>query len=735
MTWLDLGNHWRNLYLLSCLMQTGALGCLFAARGWFVKENRPACFLTGVASTPLVQYLWTLLLALVWPNAPQMVYIGGLPVLSVLVVLGLLMANIRKIKALVKHGIAFAKRLVHFDKPALIVLCFALCIMLLLLPACVRFMSSMNSINAGGDAGEYMARALRYCEDRDLAPLLEKDEQEGHFRGHSHFPSMELHFSYGLFHADGELGYPYDKPAFTGMGMLIFYAMAAYGALLCSFCRKRKICVLLGVVLFNLVPDLYFSVAGAPRDIWRILAVLWAAAVFCGLTEEGNWKHYLGKLVLTFLVCFTAMSAHVVCFVVLPFIVIAWVLWRFLRHGITQYGGAWKALARSVGMAVSGALGTLLAFSGNLWCFLKWGEMSPWRLMTTFTDAPWYAMYMDNEYKLDETTTHLNFWESWDSILMDYATPIGTCAFWAAVTALVLVIAYLVFVRIGMARKAKVMKSEVRDAQDAGAIGVIIHNRQPGAQTASVLGLCALFTILTLAPMTGVLDSPLYSFSGTFVHMPRYTLQWFLMGCVMVCALLAALAEIWPAVTGRLGKAVWLRQLPAWLCVAVCLFGMVRGLNQTGYTNTFYRYSRGVMEDEEILLDNGFQTCYGLLMRVAAEVPEEQKMLITRDGYQYPLRGRGYVLTSNPIVSIMNEPLENVEAALKDMNVALLATAPEFWDERYYAKSYLSEYLNALPDEQIIETEHMRLYLVDPALVPAAQEIYNEMYPVEGGTL
>ena len=40
------------------------------------------------------------------------------------------------------------------------------------------------------------------------------------------------------------------------------------------------------------------------------------------------------------------------------------------------------------------------------------------------------------------------------------------------------------------------------------------------------------------------------------------------------------------------------------LCAALCLFGMVKGLNQTGYTNTFYRSSRSVMEDEEILLDN-----------------------------------------------------------------------------------------------------------------------------------
>ena len=173
----------------------------------------------------------------------------------------------------------------------------------------------------------------------------------------------------------------------------------------------------------------------------------------------------------------------------------------------------------------------------------------------------------------------------------------------------------------------------------------------------------------------------------------------------------------------------------AWLCVIVCLIGMVKGLNQTGYTNTFYRYSRGVMESEDILMDNGYRTRYELLSRVAETVPEDQTILLTRPAYQYPLHARGYILTANPIVSLMNEPLENVENALREQNVAMLATAPDFWDERYYARSCLSEYLNALPDEQIIETETMRLYLVDETLVPGAQAIYNELYPTEGGTL
>ena len=73
MTWLDIGNGWRNLFLLSCGLQAAALGLWFCLRGWFSPRHRVACFLTGVAATPLCQYLWMLLLALVWPQAPRWV--------------------------------------------------------------------------------------------------------------------------------------------------------------------------------------------------------------------------------------------------------------------------------------------------------------------------------------------------------------------------------------------------------------------------------------------------------------------------------------------------------------------------------------------------------------------------------------------------------------------------------------------------------------------------------------
>ena len=772
--WLALGNAWRNLFLLSCIAQAGALGTAFAIHKWFSKRSRVASFLTGVVITPLAQYLWMLLMAYVWPKAPNLVYIGIPPALACLYLLNIAIRNFRRVPALAKQGRAFFLRAIRFDKAALIPLCFALALSVILLPVCVRLSISTNAVGSG-DSGEYMGLAVRYCDDRDIGKLLEKEETVGHFRGHSHFPSLELYMSYGLMHTSGDYGYPNDKPLITGVGLLTFYMIAAYLALLTVLTRERKRWVLLGVLLLNLVPNLYYSVNGAPRDIWRILALVIAALFFAELTglrglrpsyENGKGNHeefygglrpfshknlliYIGKLLASFAICFTVMSAHVVCFVVLPFIVMAWVFYNWYNDAVDSAKKAWKELFAGIGIAISGALGTLVAFSGNLWCWLKWGEMSPWRLMTTYTSAPWYEMYMLKEYKLEASHTQLNFWKARYDIVLAYATPIGIWGMRLALIGLVCGLGYLIWRK----RRQKRLTAE----------GDSLPVTEAGGQAAKSITLATLFTLFTLAPMTGLLDTGFYSFSGAFTALQRYTLQWYLFAAAMICAIFAALESVWPKISAlilrcyrdaecrlrvcrvRLCRVLWIKFeiwlrtawvrrawkcLPALLCVALSLAAFVQGTNQTGYANSFYRYSRNVIEDEALLLDTSFLQRYGLLMTAARHVPETEKILLTRAGYQYPIRARGYVLTANPIVPLMNLSLEEVPVALREMGVCMLATEPKFWDERYYADSTLSDYLNSLPPDQILQDgDMMRLYILDPE---AARAVVNEIEQHQG---
>ena len=431
--------------------------------------------------------------------------------------------------------------------------------------------------------------------------------------------------------------------------------------------------------------------------MWRILAVLLSVLAFAGLHPRSrSVKAYLGKLLFAFALCFTVMSTHVVCFVVLPFVVVAWVIWRWMESLMLRRGGAGRTLLSSIGVALAGAAGTITAYLGNLWCFRQWGEMSPWRLMTSFTDAPWYDLYMKIEYKLEETTTHLDFWSARNDILLSYATPVGIWGFRLALVGLLAGLIFVIWRRVALRRQSQTL---LMNAGQDGPTAVVLSFRENDSfRTVSPLLFCSLCTLLTAASMLGFLDTPLYSFSGSFLKLPRYTLQWFLLACVMICV-----------------------SLSAWFCALLCVLGMVQGTRQTGYAASFYRNSRNVMENESLLMDNGFREHYGLLMTLADALPADETILITQSGYQYPLKGKGYLLQSNPIVPILNMTEAEIPGELERLHVGMIVTNPSFWDDRYLIKSTLNDYLTTLPSEQIVETGFLRFYLLDPALVPVAQ--------------
>ena len=730
--WLAVGNAWRNLYLLSSIVQALALGLWFAKRRLWVKRSRLGAFLAGVSITPLIQYLWTLLLALLWPHAPKLVYIGVLPVVAgaYLFVTGLL--HLRHVRALGTRLGHWLTGLIRLDKPAVVSLCFALAMGVLLMPIVIRLGTSTSAIQA--DAGEYMGLGLRYCEDRDLGALLDKDDQTGHYRGHSHFPSMELYMAYGLMHTGDNYGYPYDKPMLTGLGLLTFYLLAGFAALLIQLAHGKRRWILLGLLLFNLVPNYVYSLSIAVRDNWRCLALVVAAVALIGLHPTGCWRRYLGKFAFVALLGFTVMSTHVVCFVVFPFMVAAWVVLRWLESLYRRDRQAGRTLLRAIGLALGGAAGTLAAYAGNLWCYVKWGEMSPWRLMTTYTGAPWYAAYMQGEYKLEATTTHLDFWQAKYDIVMAYATPVGIWGLRLAILGLLAVITLLVVRR---AKARNVLRECKADAKyQDGPVAVVLQDCPVAkARTERMIMVLAasLMTLFTLAPMSGLLDTSMYSFSGSFLTMQRYTLQWYLFAIGTIVTVLAALEAEWAGLVAWIGRVLGktsaalrarllksgliARQIPAWFCVLLCALSFATGTKESGYTNSFYRYGRPMLTDELYSLDTSYRLRYDLLTQLRAVTPTQEKIIITRPGYQYALRSRGYLLTSNPIVPLMNLTVEQVPEMLAQMNVAALCTEPAFWDERYYAQSTLSAYLNTLPAEQIVQDGYMRVYLLDKSLV------------------
>ncbi len=694
MTWLSIGNGWRNLFLLSSLVQALSLGVLFAAHRLWIKENRVAAFLAGAAVTPFAQYLWMLLLALLFPQAPKLVYIGVPPVLAGAYLLYRLFKTRGRWLSLLRGGWAALRR-IRLDRAALVSVCFALAMGILLLPVCIR--TATSAIGAQGDSGEYMGLALRYAETRDTAGLFEKDDVQTDYRGHSHFPSLELYMAYGLMHTSDTYGYPYDKPAFTAIGLLIFYLMAAFLALCLRVTRGKLRWLMLALLLFNLIPNFVYSIGGATRDAWRILAVLLLVlAVFDLRPAKG--RRYLLDLLFLFFISFVTMSAHVVCFVIVPFIVAAWVVAVF-ADALVRRDHPGRALLKSVGMAGFAAGGVLAGFAGNLWCYLKWGEFSPWRVMTTYTAATWFETYMRLDYRLEETTTHVNFWTARYDIVMAHASPVGIWGMRIALAALLFFIGWLIWKRVH---------------KPAGL------TRTTPDLTVPVI---ALFTLFTLAPMTGLLDSPLYSFSGTFLKLTRYTLQWYFLACAMIAAVGAYAEDKWPALLAWAQKHLpkrafpaWFAKIPAYLCVLLCVAWFAEGVKVTGYSASFFRYGRPWLTDSLYAQDAYITGHYGTLTKLAALLDDDQNLLISRENYQYPLHSRALLLTANPVAPLLNLSLEEIPAALADKNIVAVASEPDFWDGRLFAETTLSDYLNTLPPGQIVQEDGMRLYIIDAAL-------------------
>ena len=703
MTWLDIGNGWRNLFLLSSLVQAFSLGVLFAVHRFWMKDNRVAAFLTGVAVTPFAQYLWMLLMALLWPQAPRLVYIGVPPVLAGVYLLYRLFKTHRQWLSLLRSGVAALRR-IRLDRAALISFCFALAMGILLMPICIR--TATSAVGSLGDSGEYMGLALRYAEGRDTAGLFEKDDVQSDYRGHAHFPSLELYMAYGLMHTSDTYGYPYDKPAFTAIGILIFYLLSAFIALCLRLTRGKLRWLMVALLLFNLIPNFVYSIGGATRDAWRILAVLLLVlAVFDLRPAKG--RRYALSLLFMFFVSFVTMSAHVVCFVIVPFIVAAWVAAVFAEAlALRSHPG--RTLLKSLGMALSAAGGVLLGFAGNLWCYLKWGEFSPWRVMYTYTNAPWFDTYMRMDYRLEETTSGINFWTARHDIVMAHASPVGIWGIRIALLTLVICIGWLIWKR---RQKPTVLGQSKPDL--------------------SML-MIALLTVFTLAPMTGLLDSPLYSFSSTFIKLTRYTLQWYFLAAAMIAATGAYVEDKWPALLAwgqkrlpKLAFPVWFAKIPAYLCVILCVAWFAEGVKVTGYSASFFRCGRPWLTDEQYAQDNSITSHYATLLQFATLLDDDQNLIIARENYQYPLHSRAMMLTANPVAPLLNLSLEDVPAVLAEKNIVAVVSEPYFWDDRLFAETTLNEYLSTLPPGQIVEKDSMRIYIIDPALAAAFHAAFD----------
>ena len=87
---------------------------------------------------------------------------------------------------------------------------------------------------------------------------------------------------------------------------------------------------------------------------------------------------------------------------------------------------------------------------------------------------------MQGEYKLEETTTHLDFWKAKYDIVMAYATPVGLWGLRLALAGLLVVAAMLITRRIQARRVARTLLSSTPRAD--GPVAVYLTDGAAGRE-------------------------------------------------------------------------------------------------------------------------------------------------------------------------------------------------------------------------------------------------------------
>ena len=176
MTWLDIGNGWRNLFLLSSALQAAALGLCFCLRGWFSPRHRAGLLphrCGGHAAVPVsVDAAAGAPVARRRPSGctsacRRLLAAVGLAWMALAPRAQRFRAALRGRDAAMRAA-AQRRALLHMDRATVAAACFAACIVILLACRCACATRPAWRACAGGDAGEYLALAQRYCEDRDL---------------------------------------------------------------------------------------------------------------------------------------------------------------------------------------------------------------------------------------------------------------------------------------------------------------------------------------------------------------------------------------------------------------------------------------------------------------------------------------------------------------------------------------------------------------------------------------
>jgi hypothetical protein len=333
-----------------------------------LPTTRFARFLIGLSAFPAALGLWVLLVGFLLPRQSPLLFAYGPAVVCLVLLAYWLQADgCRVLKEIGGELIEEAQSFRDQPLPQ-----FAAAVSLILLIGVGGYVlgPEVSKPTLAADAVQYLNEAMHIVRHRDSTDLsLFRGTDDGSLRGDIHSPIWPLYLSNALMADFGGLGFPNDEPsrlAFLACNITVFTALAA--VVIGLRLRWWLIPLTLALSLTAMLPEYGFAVAYRSRDSLRLAALVIFVAVLLFLVRALAGRERVSPVAVAVLAVAAAYvsAAHTLGSIVGPVIVGAWVV-ASLWSGAEPRNVALIALMAMLGLA--GGSCTMLAalfFTGSL---------------------------------------------------------------------------------------------------------------------------------------------------------------------------------------------------------------------------------------------------------------------------------------------------------------------------------------------------------------------------------
>lgn len=418
------------LYIYSTIVTSIASGVLFTKR-CIIRKSWYASFFIGISMSPYIQFVFTLIIALIFREGiSRYVYIIPIP----------LAATVYLIRAVTLFDLKsywLKRRMIKRKNINLVsAICIITGIVCLVFWVWYCYKCCITSSFIQYDNMEYFYKASYFANHRGLSDIsYVKGIANGSALPDNHFPSYILYLGYAFMHSSADIiAFPLHKTALIAslFFMVPVTCFSIMGVFLCWIDRV-DFAFLIPCLLWVNNWFIYY-VYGAPRDLFRLCGLCIVLAYISNyLDVKGKITIYEG--IALFIISFMGASAHILNSVYVA--IIGASLFVYYMIAIWNENEKRYKFLNMVKMEVAIVFGIVVAFAGSLYNYAVSGRWNP-AVRIDFSKYSFYDAYL--QYR--SSSTVMPIVKRWEKMLY-----LDTSYFGLVIVLTFIVIAILLFAK------------------------------------------------------------------------------------------------------------------------------------------------------------------------------------------------------------------------------------------------------------------------------------------------